>query len=299
MTPTVEDVIARVPMWKGASAISVAPLEGGITNRNYRVDVGKKSYVLRISGDKTELLGIDREYESRTQQIAASLGIAPEVVFFLEPEGYLVTHFIKGRPIPPEELRQPENLRSVAEILHRIHRMPDIPGVFNAFQVVRDYTEIAQRYNVQFPESFPWLIEQMNDAEAALNMQHLTARPCHNDLLNGNFLLGDKLYILDWEYAGMGDIFFDLANFSNNHELSTEEDRLLLDCYFGEATRQHLAHMNIMKIMSDYREAMWGLVQIGISSIDFDFREYADKHFDRLMQNIQNPNWEQWLQEVR
>jgi thiamine kinase-like enzyme len=139
----------------------------------------------------------------------------------------------------------------------------------------------------------------MNEAESALVLHPSSLCPCHNDLLNGNFLLGGRLYILDWEYAGMGDMFFDLANFSNNHELSPEEDRLLLDCYFGELTSHHLAHLGIMKVMSDFREAMWGLVQIGISSIEFDFREYANKHFERLTQSILNPNWKRWLNEVR
>ena len=295
----VEEAIARIPIWKDAKDLKVSLLRGGITNHNYRVDVGNESFVFRISGDKTELLGIHRVYEYRTQQMAAELEIAPEVVYFLEPEGYLISRFINGRPIPPAELRQPENIRRVVEALHKIHSMPEIPGVFNAFQVVRDYCEAAQLYNVQFPENFDWLISRMNDAESALSSQPRSSHPCHNDLLNGNFLLGDKLYILDWEYAGMGDIFFDLANFSNNHELSTEEDRVLLDCYFGKITPQTLAHLNIMKIMSDFREAMWGQVQVGISDLDFDFREYANKHFDRLTQNIQNPNWNQWLEEVR
>ena len=97
----------------------------------------------------------------------------------------------------------------------------------------------------------------------------------------------------------MGDIFFDLANFSNNHELSAEENRLLLDCYFGEATPRGWAHFNLMKFMSDFREAMWGQVQIGISDLDFDFREYADKHFERLTKNIASPDWKQWLNEAQ
>ncbi|HJR80619.1 MAG TPA: choline/ethanolamine kinase family protein [Anaerolineales bacterium] len=298
-TMTVEDAIARVPMWKNATDLKVSPLGGGLTNQNYRVDVGKKSYVLRISGDNTEMLGIDREYEYRTQMIAGELGIAPEAVAFLEPEGYIVTKFIEGRPIPPEELREPENLARVATLLNEIHSMPSIPGVFSPFMVVRNYARIAREHHVSFPEKFDWLISQMNDAEAAMMNTSRIQRPCHNDLLNGNFLLANKLYVLDWEYAGMGDVFFDLANFSNNHELSEHEDKFLLDCYFGNVTSQAIAHLNIMKIMSDFREAMWGLVQIRTSKLDFDFLGYANKHFRRLLQNALNPNWESWLREFR
>jgi thiamine kinase-like enzyme len=299
MVLTVEQAISRVPMWEGASDIRISPLEGGITNHNYRVDVGSESFHVRIAGENTEMLGIDREHEHAAHLIASQAGIAPEVVYFIRPEGYLVTRFIHGRPIPPEELRQPENLQRLAKILQKIHTMPEIPGVFNSFQVVREYAEVARKHNVSFPENFDWLIKQINDAESALNTTPLTLRPCHNDLLNANFLLTEWLYILDWEYAGMGDIFFDLANFSNNQELSEAEDDWLLGFYFEKVTPQHLAHMRVMKIMSDFREAMWGLVQSGISNLDFDFREYANKHFDRLTQKIQHPDWNQWLQDVR
>jgi thiamine kinase-like enzyme len=299
MTVAVEDVIARVPIWEGASDITVTPLEGGITNRNFRVDVGKKSYVLRITGGNTERLGINRAYEYRTQRIAGELRIAPEVVAFIEPEGYLVSKFIEGRPIPAEELRQPENLARVAVVLNEIHSMPSIPGIFSPFQVVRNYAKIAQEHNVTFPEKFDWLISQMNDAEAAMMNTSRIQRPCHNDLLNGNFLLAEKIYVLDWEYAGMGDVFFDLANFSDNHELSEHEDEFLLDCYFGRVTSQSIAHMNIMKIMSDFREAMWGLVQVRISDLDFDFLGYANQHFYRLLDRALNPRWESWLEEFR
>lgn len=297
--PTVEEIIARVPMWKNAKDLKISPLGGGITNQNYRVDAGKKSYVLRISGENTELLGIDREFEYRTQTIAGELGIAPEVVKFIEPEGYLVSKFIEGREIPAEELRKPENIARIAALLNEIHSMPSIPGVFSPFMVVRSYEKIAREHNVTFPEKYDWLISQMNEAEAAMMNTSRIQRPCHNDLLNGNFLLANKIYVLDWEYAGMGDVFFDLANFSNNHELSENEDHFLLDCYFGNVTSQSVAHLNIMKIMSDFREAMWGLVQVRISKLDFDFLEYANKHFYRLLERALNPNWEGWLQEFR
>jgi thiamine kinase-like enzyme len=295
---SVEEAIARIPRWRDATDLKVSFLSGGITNRNYRVDVGGASFVLRLSGEKTELLGIDREHECRAQHTAAEAGLAPEVIDFLRPEGYLITRFIEGRSIPPEELRQPARLQHVAELLRRMHGMPEIPGTFNSFQVVRDYMQVARDHQIAFPQNFDGLLQCMNEAEAALGASAFPLRPCHNDLLNANFLLGDRLYILDWEYAGMGDVFFDLANFSSNHELSADEEGLLLDGYFGEVHPQHIAHLNIMKVMSDFREAMWGLVQLGISTLDFDFRDYAEKHFQRLTQKLQDPRWEQWLADV-
>src|SRR5256885_6931623 len=94
------------------------------------------------------------------------------------------------------------------------------------------------------------------------------AVPCHNDLLNANFLDDNSIRIVDWEYAGMGDRFFDLANFSVNHEFELENDRGLLESYFGAARDADLASLQMMRFMSDFREAMWGVLQSGISDLD-------------------------------
>jgi thiamine kinase-like enzyme len=300
MTFTPEDVIARVPVWVGAQDLSYQPLGGGITNKNYRVDVGGESYVLRIAGTNTELLGIDRQNEYIANLAAGKLGIAPQVFYYIQPEGYLVTRFLKADPLSPEKLRQPDNLHKVAELLKIIHGMEKIPGQFIVFRVVEDYAQVARHYNVQFPDNFDWLLERMYDAERAFQTKALPLCPCHNDLLNENFLKdGEKIYILDWEYAGMGDIYFDLANLSVNHGFSDEEDRLLIKDYFGEVDEKNWTRLKVMKILSDFRESMWGLVQIGISDLDFDFHAYADKHFNRMTKNINDPRWEKWLATIR
>lgn len=298
MALTLEQSLARVPQWVGAGDLKATPLGGGITNSNFRIDVGGEAFVLRIAGADTELLGINREHEYSANLAAGKLGIAPEVYYFIRPEGYLVTRFIPGRPILPEELCQPENLHRAMELVRKIHCMPEIPGSFDVFRIISEYSEIARSYRVAFPSDFNSLLERVQTAETALKLQPLTLHPCHNDLLNANFLFTDRLYILDWEYAGMGDIFFDLANFSDHHKLSDEQDRWLLECYFGSCSASEWAHLKIMKIMSDLREAAWALVQIGISKLDFDFRDYANQFFGRVVENIQNPEWNEWLKEV-
>jgi thiamine kinase-like enzyme len=299
MALTLEEAIFRVPHWAGASDLKATPLGGGITNSNFRIDIGGESFVLRIAGADTELLGINREYEYAANLVAGKLGIAPEVYYFIKPEGYLVTRFINARPISPEEISEPENIRRVMDTVHKIHAMPTIPGTFDVFRIVRDYTKTACRYQVAFPKDFDRLIEHLRGAEEALSIHPYQPCPCHNDLLNANFLTNGKLIILDWEYAGMGDAFFDLANFSDHHNFSDEQDRWMLMCYFdGQINPCHWAHLKIMKIMSDLREATWGLVQIGISKLDFNFREYADKFFGRVIDSIHNPHWNEYLKEV-
>jgi thiamine kinase-like enzyme len=298
MALTLEEALARVPQWAGANDLKATPLGGGITNSNFRIDVGGESFVLRIAGEDTELLGINREHEYSANLAAGKLGIAPEVYYFIRPEGYLVTRFINGRLILPEEMREPENIRRVMDLVRKIHSMPEIPGNFNVFRIVNEYSEIAHLYGVRFPRNFNVLIKYMEAAEKALTSHPDAPCPCHNDLLNANFLTNTHLYLLDWEYAGMGDLFFDLANFSDHHQLTDEQDHWLLKCYFKDVKPSQWAHLKIMKIISDLREASWGLVQIGISKLDFDFRDYAEKFFGRVNENIQNPEWNKWLKEA-
>lgn len=284
MTPALGEILGRVPLWQGRNDLVVTFLSGGITNQNYRVDTGGESFVLRLNGARTELLGIDRRNEYAAHVAAASIWIAPEVITLIEPEGYLVTRFIRAREITPAEMREPQMIRRVADVLKRVHTLPALRGIFSPFQVVRDYDRIAREHGVTtFPSNYGWLRERMDDIEHAVARDPITAVPCHNDLLNGNFLLDEQgIHILDWEYAGMGDPFFDLANFSAHHELDEVGDHILLESYLGDVTQQYLARLQLMKAMSDFREAMWGILQQGISQLDFDFRGYASQFFDRL-----------------
>ncbi len=297
MSLSLEATLARVPQWV-RKELKTSPLTGGITNRNFRVEVEGTAFVLRLAGAKTELLGIDRRNEYAASVAAAAIGVGPEVVYFIEPEGYLVTRFIVGRPIPPDEMRQPENLRRVAGVFRSIHALPPIPGRFSPFRIVEDYDSIARKHGVTtFPENYAWLRARMTEVETAFLKEPFTPCLCHDDFLNENFLFDGEIRILDWEYAGMGDLFFDLANFSVNHGLSDDEDQLLLRAYFGEVTPRRFARQKLMKIMSDFREAMWGVVQQGLSSLDFDFSAYADKHFARMTQNFNDPRFAGWLKE--
>jgi thiamine kinase-like enzyme len=286
-----EEIAARV--WPGRDLV-LEPLGGGITNRNFKIEVDGETFVLRIGGKDTALLGIDRHAEHAATLVAAGLGVAPEVVAFLEPEGYLVTRFIEGRPLPPEEMRAPDVLGDVAATLRSVHEGPGFPSSFDSFRVVETYAAIAADHSVLIPPAYERAKELADAIESARGSQ--PNRPCHNDLLNANFIAaGSAIWIVDWEYAGMGDRFFDLANFSINHELDVAGDGQLLEAYFGRLDEPDLHALRLMRFMSDFREAMWGVVQQGISELDFDFVSYADEHFGRLERTGADPLFQQAL----
>jgi thiamine kinase-like enzyme len=270
---------AAETLWPGRP-VAVTPLSGGITNHNFRIDVDGRSYVLRMGGAQTHLLGIDRGIERAAAERAAEVGVGPPVERFIEPQGWLVTKFIEGRPISAAEMRQPETIRRVAGALRRFHGAGAIPGRFDAHDVVEQYRREAEQHGVAIPREYARAHDVSERLRESRGRQ--PSVPCHNDLLNANFLDDGEIRIVDWEYAGMGDRFFDLANFSVNHEFDEHADRDLLVAYFGSAGDAHLRELRQMKFMSDFREAMWGVLQSGISELDFDFDGYVAKHFERL-----------------
>ena len=273
-----EAAVERV--WPGKEA-RVEILGGGITNHNLKVEVDGEVFVLRVAGKDTNLLGIDRSIELAATEAAAAVGIGPDVVAFVEPEGWLVTRFISGETPGLRRMREPEMLGRVARALRAFHESPAIPGSFDSFRVVEMYRETALARGGTIPEAYEWARGIAQRIEALRG--DVTLRPCHNDLLNANFLDdGEHLRIVDWEYAGMGDVFFDLANFSINHELDTTASAVLLEEYFGEVCPADVRALELMRFMSDFREAMWGVVQTAVSELDFDFLGYASEHFERL-----------------
>jgi thiamine kinase-like enzyme len=292
--------LQRVPELSGRE-LTLTALTGGITNRNFRIDASGTAdrWVIRLAGNDTHLLGISREVEHAATVAAAGVGVGPEVTAFIRPEGYLVTRYIDGTPVPDEAIHRPETLRRVADSLRRIHDGPAIPGLFVPLRIVEAYRALALARGVTIPPEYDLAAAIGRRIEIALLAAPLEPRPCHNDLLNANFIDdGRRIRIIDWEYAGMGDPFFDLGNFSINHELTRAEDAILLEAYEGAVRPARLARLTLMRVVSDFREAMWGVLQQGISSLDVDFVAYAATSFDRLLRNASADRFERALGEV-
>jgi len=301
--PELTEVVARVTALLGPRQGSVVQLEGGITNRNFRVNFGGMDYVVRLPGKRTEILGIDRTAECIANKAAAGLGMAPGVAAMFEEPSCLVTMFVQGREMSSEELRDPERLAQVARDLRKFHDSgTELPTGFDSFRLVEEYAETGRANGSEPPESYDDAVEAAHRIEKAIDGQpsHELV-PAHNDLLTANFLLdGDKIQLIDWEYAGMGDRWFDLGNFAVNNELDDDQEEQLLEAYFGEPPDdRRRATLKLFRFMSDFREAMWGVVQTGVSELDFDFRAYAQKHFDRLEKARKDPRFEDWIEAAR
>ncbi|HEY5267357.1 MAG TPA: choline/ethanolamine kinase family protein [Acidimicrobiales bacterium] len=270
MTRVIDQLVEE--LWPGRS-LRVEELVGGHTNANYLVDLGDDQVVLRIPGNNTHLLGIDRNHEYEANLLASSIGVGPDVIARSDVEGWMVTRFLPGQRLTSTDLATQPRLSDVATTLRRIHGAGRIGTVFNPFLIVRNYHEIVCEHDVVDPFDYTLALARLDRIDEVRNFRPTSF--CHNDLLNTNFVLDTQLRVLDWEYAGMGDPFFDLANFSANNHLSKSADEQLLTSYFGTCDESLAAVLKLMKVVSELREIMWNLVQHCASTLDLDYAEFA------------------------
>jgi thiamine kinase-like enzyme len=288
-------IVDRLAGRLGTVSAEPVPLDGGITNRNFRVRFGDRDCVLRMPGKDTALLGIDRAAERMATERAAQLGIAPPLV--AAGEDYLVTEWLPGAPIDGDRLRADPG--SAARALRAFHDSGlQLPARFWMPELLADYAALVTKRGGRLPERYPAVQDLVARIARALPLTEPV--PCHDDLLPGNILAADSdpghAILVDWEYAGMGHRFFDLGNLAVNNEFDEPaQDRLLQD-YFGEpAGPGRHAALRLMMLVSDAREAAWGVVQGSISELDFDFDAYAGEHFSRLARNADDPRLQEWL----
>jgi thiamine kinase-like enzyme len=259
--------------------VAIERIGGGITNHNFVVRAGGAVYVARLCEDRP-VLGIDRRNEVVCQRAAGRLGLAPEVMH--EEPGLLLSRFVEGRTLAAADLREPAYLPRVAAVLQRLHQSRDtLTGEvlsFCPFQVIRTYARTAVRLGAERPAEFEGLLD---DAQG-LSRRIAPFRPvlCHNDLLPANFIDdGHRLWLVDWEYAGMGHPSFDLANLAANAGFDDDQEAELIAAYRGRVEPDDLAELRIYRAASLLREALWATIQTVASDIDFDYRRYAAEHF--------------------
>ncbi|MEI2702538.1 MAG: phosphotransferase [Baekduia sp.] len=299
MTSVLPEIEAQLSERFGAPLGPPEPLGGGLTNHNFRFRFAGVDAVVRIAGDNTVMLGIDRSDEAEATRNAASLGIGPALLAELPGREALVVGYVAATSLEAGALRS-SRIPGVVAALRLLHGGPAIAARFDIWDVLVSYARTAREAGVPEHEGEARAREVAAQARLVLTGPEHEPVSCHNDLLAGNLLDdGDRLWIVDWEYAGRNDRYFDLANLAVNNGFTEDDERALLRAYFGEDDERRLARLQLMELVSDAREASWGLVQQGISSLDFDFAGYADEHFARLTGRASAGRLEQLLTAAR
>src|SRR5258706_1105087 len=298
MTSRVDEAVARVSIWKGKEAL-VSQLSGGLTNENYLVEVDGNKYVMRIPGQSTELLSIDRANEVFNTKAAATTGIGPRVLEHIAGLDALVLEFIPGQTMSAATLQSNEMASRMAESFRRLHGSPQFMKDFNMFRLIEDYLRIVDEHNVTIPAGYRDRLPAVASIERAVEPGALRAVACHNDLLCENFIDdGAALRIVDYELSGNNDPCFDLGNTAQEAIFNDDLREILCEAYFGHADPRQLARMNLFAVMSDIGWTLWGAIQARISTIDYDFTGYYTARWERALAVMDTDRFQIWLREA-
>jgi thiamine kinase-like enzyme len=296
--PSIEEVVAAVPAWRGRT-IRIAPVGGGLTNRNYRVDVDGQPSFVRIPGPATELLAIDRANELHNTRAAASAGVGPGVLQHLPGLDVIVLEWLPGQTMSNPAFAAPDSPARIADVLRRLHAGPRFQLDFDMVRLTSFYLGVVAERDVRIPAGFRAALPAVGRIETALARVPLASVPCHNDLLAENYLDdGGRLWIVDYEYSGNNDPTFELGN--TCQELGFDDARAAALCaaYFGVADDARLARMHLQMIMSDIGWTLWAAIQARISAIDYDFWGWAEERWARAAANLGGSGFEDWLAAV-
>ena len=299
-----DEAIARIDDWKGKD-VRYEELGGGITNHNYIVWVdggppkGDK-YVLRVPGQGTDMF-IDRNVERDCMIQADKVGVGPRVAYQIDPEGSLVIDFVEGEIMHPDTIAgHPERIKQIVETVKIFHERAVFKNRIALFDMLRKYTKIARDVNAPMPPELESLLLEMDVIEKATAVRPPADVACHNDLLSENFIVDadGKMWVIDWEYGGMTDPYFDLGDFCVEHPLTVAEEKLVLSAYCGGMDEHRYARMQLHKLVADLWWSIWAMIQATVSKLDFDFYEYGMNRMLRFQSNAANADYEAWLEAV-
>jgi len=258
-------IALRVPGWGRENDFEVRPLEGGLTNQSFYLEVGGQPFVLRVSGENARLLGSDREAEFAAFATAASAGLAPEVVCLLRPEGHLVRRFVEGKAWDENDLARPELMRRAVATLRKVHQLPPINAEFSPFRDIDRRLRTAAELQVPLPDDAAALVRHAASVEQQFwRCPSSDTGLCHNDPFGCNFIASERRVVLiDWEYAGMGDVYYDLACLAV--DVPPTQRTALLETYFGHVPPEAEAKLAAIGFVVDLWNWTWALLQIRLT----------------------------------
>lgn len=259
------EALARIPLFAGRphDAISIEPL-GGDTNRVYRIRAEEGSYVLRVPAADNPTL-VDRVHEKRNARIAASVGVAAQLLFFDESDGLMLTLYIKRSVrMSPERLRDPEAVTRATRVLQRLHgSRREFLTRLDPFVRIATYRSLAAHRGIRLPDALAAALGSLEAVRDTLWAVPLPPVACHGQPLPEHFLdTGEQMYVVDWEQAGMGDPMWDLACLSLESGFDPACEEAMLRAYFGPAVPETArARTMLYKAAGDILWAVWGFLR--------------------------------------
>ena len=281
--------------------VSVARL-GGLTNSVFRVDCNGDSYVLRVPGQGTSDY-IDRRVEAVAAREAARVGVSPLVIVTDPGSGLMVTEFARATPMTVKLFRtMPGAPKRAGEVLRRLHTSgAKFDFRFDLFGMIDEYMRVLATQPSQLPAGLTDVLKRAEDMRQALAARPLPLTACHCDLLPENLLdTGSRMWLVDWEYSGMGDPLWDLGDIAVESGFTAKEEQELFAAYFGGEPRPaERGRIVIYKVLCDLLWTLWGLIQHANKNTADDFWSYANRRFERSKLVVADRNFDAHMAAVR
>ena len=294
----IEDAVAKISDWKNKQVL-IHPLSGGLTNTNYRVEVDGTPYFVRVPGESTNLLAIDRNNEYHNTKAAGEAGVAPKIIHHLPEYNVMVIGFLDGVTMSKDLLNAPGMPTRMAHAIKKLNQGPRFLLDFNMFRLTEYYLSLCSDRGIKVPDGYAERMDTFTRIEQAMNVKPLGTVPCNNDLLAENYIDdGKQLWLIDYEYSGNNDPTFELGNTCQEMQFSDSQIAEVCTAYFGEANPSMIARMKLNMIMSDVGWGLWAAIQANISTIDFDFWGWAIERWGRAVEKMDFDDFEGWLAEV-
>ncbi len=295
------DRLIRVGLFE-ADAVRTACFArlGGLTNRNYRVDIEGQSLVLRIPGEGTAAY-IDRAVEKHNAEVAARAGVNAELLYFDAADGVMLCRFVAGATMDAERFRDLGAVARAARAFRRMHEWSEpFETRFDLFQKMDEYLALLRTLDAPVPDGYDRAQTEAAAVRAALARNPAPLAPCHCDPLAENFLdTGTRMVIVDWEYSGMNDPMWDLGDLSVEAGFGPEQDRALLEAYFeGPAPAAAKGRMVLYQAMCDLLWTLWGAIQHANKNPADDFWAYAVNRFERCRRLMATSKFSEALKTV-
>ena len=295
----IEDVVAKIENWQGRD-VSIQPLSGGLTNTNYKVEVDGIPHFVRVPGESTELLAIDRKNEYHNTKAASEAGVAPKILHYLPEHDVMVIEFLARKTMSKDSLNGKGMSTRMAQAIKRLHAGPRFYSDFNMFRLTEYYLRLCRERDIKIPAGYTERMETVERIEGAMNTNPLPTVPCNNDLLAENYIDdGKQLWLIDYEYSGNNDPTFELGNTCQEMQFNDEQIAEVCAAYFGEAKADKIARMKLNMIMSDVGWGLWAAIQANISTIDFDFWGWAIERWGRAEEKMDSTEFGKWLDQVK
>lgn len=283
---TIKDKLVKILEVDNDDIEEISPA-GGMTNKNYLVNITGDEYILRMPGNGTESM-INRVNEKHNSTLANELDIDTDILYFDEVSGIKISKLIEdAETINSQTAKREENMELIASTLRKLHNSGvEFKNEFNVFKEIEKYEYLLEKAKGKNFDDYKEVREKVMNLESELEILGIDLRPCHNDTVPENFIKGkDNIYLIDWEYSGTNDPMWDLAAHIIECDFDEDEEELFLQKYFNTdyVEEKYKRKILIYKICQDFLWSIWTNIKEAKGD---DFGSYGIDRYNRAKENL-------------